>query len=324
MSLSAQSAGKVDKAPKQRSYQYQAQKKVVQVDLPGSNATDDGQSDGEQDFQTRGVLASRATVVSTIPALSLSDDEGGEDGTEEKTKDKTPPGEGQGEPNLPEKFRGKSVEDVARSYTELEALTSRLAQTNAELSKTLATSKPEVTQTDSIKLPKDFNQLLLDDPEKALEVFSDLAAQKAADKANKRIDAKTQESDSASTIKAIKSYMQENHADLMKDEEAKKAVDAFAIVESNANPDGHPVDWYKQATARYLKLTGAAVAKTAEEKQAVEDDKAAAQVPKGQSKGQSGKIWKQSHIDYLVIHKPQEYAAQQSEIAKAYLSGRVR
>ena len=39
---------------------------------------------------------------------------------------------------LPEKFKGKSMQDVVKSYTELESLTTRLAQKNMELEKSYA------------------------------------------------------------------------------------------------------------------------------------------------------------------------------------------
>ena len=73
------------------------------------------------------------------------------------------------EETLPDKFKGKTLEDVVTSYKELESLTSKMAQTNAEMSKTLAELKQSPKFEPEINIPEDLADKLLDDPKAAVK-----------------------------------------------------------------------------------------------------------------------------------------------------------
>lgn len=276
-----------------------------------------GESELEGEEQTQGILSSRAEILSET--LNLEEGEAADD---EGDEEDTPPAKDKVESNetLPEKFKGKSVEDVVTSYKELESLTSKLAQTNAELSKTLAEFKHSSQPDAKIEIPEDLAEKLLDDPKAAV---SDLV-KAITQQVTAQVAAKTKEYNEAQDIEATKKYLNENHAEYMSEDESRRLLDALAGVRQEETY----IERYKGAIEDLNKLRGKAKESMKEEvKKEVEETEAmkvAATTIKGKPGTGSKKIWKQSDIDTMLLKNPALYAKMQSEITKAYLEKRVR
>src|SRR3989304_9516972 len=105
---------------------------------------------------------------------------------------------------LPEKFKGKSMQDVVKSYTELESLTTRLAQKNMELEKSYA--KPANDIQEDVELPDNYSDLMLDNPAEAKKILQkaiSTAVAKELGKAKAESASVSDEEDKANALKFV-------------------------------------------------------------------------------------------------------------------------
>ena len=276
-------------------------------EAPDSDLEDE-QSLLEGQEETHGILGSRAEVVSETLDLT---EKGGEE-SELENEDKLPPKEkDKGDETLPDKFKGKTTEDVVKSYKEAEGLISRLAQTNVELSKALADLKQNPKPDTEIVLPDNLADQLLDNPKAAVDNLVKIIT--------KQVLEGTKEYNENQDIDNTKKYLTKNHAELLSDEKTKRLLDALAGTRSEETY----IERYKGAVEDLKSLRVEPKADLKEDAE-TEELKVAASLIKGKPGSGAKKIWKQSNIDTLLTDSPLIYAKLQSEITKAYLEKRVR
>ena len=311
---------------------YQAKDKQVSKTVPERKAgvmklrvaetpetLETGESELEVEEQTQGILGSRAEILSET---YLTDEEGeatDDEGNEEITSPEKDKMEGK-EETLPDKFKGKTLEDVVTSYKELESLTSKLAQDHAKLSKEMAELKQSPKFEPEIDIPEDLADKLLDDPKAAVKDLVKAITKQVTEQVN----AQTKEYNEGLDIAATKKYLNENHPELLKDDKSRRLIDALA----GGRQEETYLERYKGAVEDLNTLReGTKVSAKEEVKKEVEETEAmkvAATSIKGKPGSGSKKIWKQSDIDSMLVNNPALYAKMQKEITSAYLEKRVR
>ena len=220
---------------------------------------------------------------------------------------------------LPEKFKGKTMNDVVRSYKELESLTTRLAQRNMELE---SSSKPKGEDLADVDLPDDIGEILIDDPRKAKEIIKN-AVKSVAEKQIRTSKEKEESGKSENDIKDARTFVLENYPEYYSSAHSP-TVDALAM----SYPSGTYVDRYKKACADYTKLVLDAKVEVKKEVQKelqeVEQMKQVATIPNTTPKKAAKKSYfKRSDINKMITHNPGEYAKRIDEIRLAVRENRV-
>lgn len=223
---------------------------------------------------------------------------------------------------IPKKFEGKTLEEVVASYTELESLTTKLAQRNVDLEK--GAGKKEEAAPVKIELTDELKEKFYEKPEEAFQDLLKMAtavAEKTLEAKKVEASKKTKEQDLNETLEWVK----KNRKDVLENPEYAKMVDGIAAV---AQGETH-LERYKSAIAEFDKVMGKVAETTAEkvkkEMAESQQEKEAATLPTGAAGSQgAGKVWKRSEIDRLILKDPANYVRQQKEIAKALQEGRVR
>ena len=225
------------------------------------------------------------------------------------------------EEELPEKFKGKSPEDIARAYAELERDRSRLANEVGDLRKLTR----EILERDAAK-----HTTTSDDIEEELS-FEDNPEEYV-----KRIvqDAVKPVRESAEKVTYEQQFakFKELHPDFIEigqDPEFAKYVAAAP----------HRVAQYERAQAQDLQAADALLTDYKElkgqlkaaAKQEATEDKAQrkqrirkASPETGASGATTGKIYKSSDLIRMQMRDPERYAAEQDDIMRAYREGRVK
>lgn len=227
---------------------------------------------------------------------------------------------------IPEKFKGKSLEEVITSYTELESHTTKVAQRNAELEKSSKKGEPVVASPEKVEVTAEIVDKFYTDPKGALEDIISLtrtAVTKELDSKKVEDTKKSREKDIADTI----AWVKENRKDILENPSFSQMVDGIAAV----TPGETNLEKYQAAIKKFDEAIGAVAAKTEEglKKKITETnkEKESAALPSGSAadhaKG-SGKIWRRSEINRLITKDPSGYVKKQREIAKALQEGRVR
>mgnify|MGYP003639614460 FL=1 len=225
--------------------------------------------------------------------------------------------------NLPSKFKGKSVDDVVKSYTELEREFGRRNNEVGELRKltdellNLQLSKEKANQEPEYELNIDS---LLDNPNEAIS--------KAVE--NHPKFKQFEEAQRTATISKAKATFTEKHPDyleLVSSEDFANWVQESTVrtkmfKEADKNYDYETGD---ELFSTYKALRGVANSNALDEKQA----KATQAMKKGSVERGSGqstakKVYRRTDLINLKISNPSKYAAMEPEIMKAYADGRVR
>lgn len=256
--------------------------------------------------------------------------------TEATTSQERPKEKAEPESEFPDKYRGKSVEDIIKMHQNAESELGRRGNELGQYKKLtdelldlkrrsdLAKGGAEQEETEEIELPKISSTDLLDDPNQALEKLL-----QARDKSQER---KRQRQEAESAKQELERTFAQNHPD------------AEAIVQS---PEF--VKWVSDSTARSLLgyqaaqgdlvagdalLTEWKAAHHSEEEEVVkqEDHLQKARKASTESQGTSrtpdaptGKKYRRLDLIRLKLEDPEAYAdeAFQREIIRAYAEGRV-
>ncbi len=279
--------------------------------------------DGDEEF-FKPVVSTRAEIV---PKYAEEEDPSPSvEGQGEKEAESDPAKADKLEKKVPKKFEGKSAEEVIASYTELESLTTKLAQRNAELEKGTAKpeKQPEADNQSKIEITEELVEKFYSKPKEALEDLLKLAtsvAERAVVSKKQEDVKKSAEQDRADTV----SWVQKNRPDLLTDTHAAM-LDGIAAV----TPGATFMERYTKAIEQFDQTMGNVAAKTEKETKKqmadVTKEKQSATLPSGSAAdhGKGGKIWRRSELDRLITKDPASYARQQKSIAKALQEGRVR
>tara|TARA_R110000822_G_scaffold84959_3_gene199242 strand:- start:5713 stop:6489 length:777 start_codon:yes stop_codon:yes gene_type:complete len=245
-----------------------------------------------------------AEVEQTIEATAES---------EQETQATEPPVES----TLPDKFAGKSAEDIAQSYLELEKSYGRQGQEIGELRKwtdqliTSTTTAPSIETSQAVEEEIDFDldpaaaaqQLIRKELAQALKPFQEQASATQADK--------------------VRTQLEQNHPGYQETIANPKfenwVLDSPIRAEMYAKADKElHYDSINELLSTFNQLHPAAPV--------VDNSKALADASlESSGTGQSaGKSFSRTKLIQLKINDPQAYAAQQLEIDRAYAEGRVK
>ena len=239
----------------------------------------------------------------------------GSEGEDKSSEDRTSPTEVE----LPEKFKGKTVADIVKSYKELESLTTRLAQKNMELESSSASKEKD---TDDVELPDDIGEILIDDPKRAKELIKN-AVKSVAEKQMKSVKEKEESGKMEDDVKGARKYVLENYPEYYSSTHSP-TVDALAM----SYPTGTYIDRYKKACADYTKLISDAKVEIKKEVQKeieeVEQMKGVAVIPNSAPKKVAKKkYFRRSEINAMITTNPGIYAKNIDEIRLAIRENRV-
>lgn len=232
--------------------------------------------------------------------------------------------EDKGKFDLPEKFQGKSIEDIVASYENLEREFGRKNNTIGEqrklIDQLIALERPKEAEVEEETLDAD---ALLDDPNAAI--------QKAIEN-NPTLKAIQERLESRDRATAQEAFMTK-HPDaesLFKDAEfakwiTKNPTRQKMFVDADANYDFATVsdildDWKEIHPS-----------KTTEESDASEDSGDVEQAAKDlttetktKAQAKKRKIYSRSYIVNMMVNDPEQYERRKEEFRKAYEDGRVR
>ncbi len=227
------------------------------------------------------------------------------------------------EPELPDKFKGKSTEDIVKSYTELEKEFGRRNNEVGELRKLtdelleLQLSEKKEKEEPNYEVNVDN---LLENPNEAIS--------KAVE--NHPKFKQFEESQRASQISQAKAKFTEKHPDyqdiVSKEDFANWIKESPVRISMYQNADQNfDFDVGDELLTTYKALRGQANNVAAEEKS--ENAKVAlkkASVERGSNSGTTKKVYRRTDLINLKLSDPAKYAAMEPEIMKAYSDGRVR
>lgn len=241
----------------------------------------------------------------------------------EVTEDPEVPGETF---EVPEKFKDKSIEDVIKSYTEVEKELGRKNNEVGELRKLAddfirqQLSVADSPTSDAVKETNVDVDTLLEDPTKAInDVLDD----------NPRIKALEEQLHNAK-IAEQKAGFEKKHGDwqdLLQSQDFQEWVTASPIrqkmlMEADQNYDYAMAD---EVFSLYKEVRGKVVEEAKEKAEAERKDKLKkASGEKANSGATSKKVYRRKDLIRMKIEDPQRYAAMESEILKAYQEKRVR
>ena len=225
--------------------------------------------------------------------------------------------------DLPDKFRGKSTEDIVKSYTQLEQEFGRRNNEVGELRKltdellSLQLSEKEKETLPDYELDVDS---LLDNPQEAIS--------RAVE--NHPKFKQFEEAQRTTSTNQAKASFQEKHPDwqdLVNSQDfagwiQESAVRSNMYQKANTDYDYAVGD---ELFTTYKALRGQTIAadtetKNSNAKQALQK----ASVEKGSSQGTTKKVYRRADLINLKLSNPAKYAAMEPEIMKAYNEKRVR
>lgn len=244
-----------------------------------------------------------------------------DEGKEEEKTEEAPKGQATSEQQQPELLMGKfkTVEELGKSYQELEAHATRLAQEMSSLKKTQPQSSE--SEQSEFEIPKDLEEEIFNSPKTAVAKIIDLAVKQAVGKVKGEQQAQTRET----AVKETQEWFTKECSDLAGNRTAALMIEGLA-----AEAEGSTMlEKFQNATKTYRETVKAsAVAaenkarETAAETQRQLD---AATMPSGKkATGNGRKVWKESDIEWLMEHDQPQYQRLQHEIVKARQEGRVR
>lgn len=221
---------------------------------------------------------------------------------------------------LPERFKGKSRSDIAKSYSELEKLLGRQSTELGELRKLAEQHVNKIlsdTERQSSVDPED----LWSDPNGAID--------KRVDSKVKRFEEKLSEIEQSAARREIKRL----HPDIeqivpdqefqrwvldspTRTEQFRQANEGFSIDSAN----DLMTEWKSQQAVK----SEATKAKSASDKAKRDKDLKAAATETSSTGQSSKKIYRRSDLQRLRTQDPDKFDAMQAEIIKAYAEGRVR
>ena len=224
----------------------------------------------------------------------------------------------QAAPTLPEKYRGKSVEDVVKMHQEAEKLVGRtMNEVNEvrkladELIKSQLTAKPQVEEVK----PVDF----FENPQEAIRQQIEN---------NPRVLAAEQ---SARQMQAMQNKQQlaQMHPDVnnvVADPEFQNWVKSSKVRQKLfADADNYDLDAADELLSTFKELRSARQQKVTEvDNTARNETLKAAAVDTGGSGESTRKVYRRADLIRLKMRDPNKYAAMQDEIMEAYSQGRVK
>lgn len=223
------------------------------------------------------------------------------------------------EPELPAKYRGKSVEDVVKMHQEAEKLASRHAQEVGEVRK-LADEllRSQLAKKPEVEKPKEID--FFENPSEAIN---------QAVNSNPRVLAAEQYALQAQREQAKQMFFgkHQDAMNIVQDSDfqewvGKSKVRQKLLRDADVNFDFDAGD---ELISTWKELRAAKTAQTESvEKKATDSALNAASVDLGGSGESSKKIYRRADLIRLKMNNPAKYEAMYDDIAKAYAENRVR
>lgn len=221
--------------------------------------------------------------------------------------------------DLPDKFKGKTKAEIAKSYTELESLNGRQASEYGQLkrmSDELLQLRQQKTEPEK---PVDVDSLL-DDPSKTINNVVD---------SNPRLAAIERQLQQDSLVKA-KSRFEEKHPDwseVMGDQDFQSWINASSVRQSMFEAADKQYN-YEVGDELFTLYKEGRQAKAQESKQnrtnRIKGDLNNAATESGIGGAKQAKTYRRADLINLRVYQPEKYEAMQEDIRKAYEEGRVK
>lgn len=263
--------------------------------------------------------------MSNVEEVSLFEDD---DNPVEQAVEETPevPDEETKEPSfkVPDKFAGKTFEEVVESYTNLEKDMGRKANEIGELRKlTDDILKQQLEQQQTVVEPTiddlGFDDFI-DDPNQAvnkalennprLKKIEEALAKDSYDKAHDRLIEKHQDADAIVGSPEFANWLSQSPSRTRMFKEAHENYD---------------VDLASDLFDMYKSTHKISTEEAIEQRDAkAKDDLKKATVEKGSTNTASKKVYRRAELIRLKIEQPERYAAMSDDIRKAYAEGRVK
>lgn len=269
--------------------------------------------DGDQPPANQGLLASRAEIL-------VDQDDGGKGEAPEKEEASGEATDLASEAAVPDKFKGKTLADVIKSYTGVESLVGKKEERIKELEAKLAEAeKNPPIAVKNVQLPENIGDMFLIDPDKALaEVTKAVTSQVMAEVAKtKPASDKPNVDDTKSDADKAVAHVRAEFKDTKLSSDDLRMIDALAM----AQLQGTQLERYTQAVADYKGILSYKATQT-------DQMKDSASLPNGGGdqrppSGPKGKMWKRSAIDYMIVKNPELYKAKLPEIQLAIKERRI-
>lgn len=261
--------------------------------------------------------------------LDFTPDEIGEDKPKvELQNEQEPKAEDNPEISLPDKYRGKSVEEVAKMHQELEKLNSRQAQEVGEhrkfvddmLKRELLRNKTE--QQPSQEIEEDPNEKFFKKPTEAMDEYI----------SNHPTIKQAQEQALMMKAQSAQQNLQQQFPDfveIVKDPAFKQWINASPIRQRlyDAADEGYDLSAATELFGTWKALSGVKQPEQQTVNNEVQDSRnksiKAASVDTGSSSINSNKKYSRKAIQELLKNNPDKYYANSEEILQAYAEGRV-
>jgi hypothetical protein len=221
------------------------------------------------------------------------------------------------ETKIPEKFQGKSMEDLVEMYTNLEKDHSRLGNEVGENRKLVdELLKAELNRSTSIQTSE---------PEPDWTYEPDKAAEKLI---QTEVGAVKQELDKLKQKAEITEFVS-SHSDFMADSQTQEYMDwvvksPYRTKLHDRNVSGFDPESATELAESWREYKELSVVKEdTGEAQRKQDLKAASLETGASSGGSRKKMWSRAYIRHLRMNEPSKYEANKKEIMEAYDDGRI-
>ncbi len=223
--------------------------------------------------------------------------------------------------NTPEKFKGKSLEEVLKSYTELEKFATTVSQENVSLKQSSTDNKEAPAQDKPIELPEGIEDLMFSNPKEAVKQIAEAVSNNSKKNLSETQKKTADKEDQDKTIE----WLRKEHKDIVSDPKLARILDGLAMTaEGNTY-----MEKYAEAVTAFSSMANdfkTVVTQEVKEKESVMTEmKEGASLPSGSSSNaKGGKIYKQSEVDALILTNPMGYESIKADYTKAMNENRVR
>ena len=222
------------------------------------------------------------------------------------------------ENDVPNKYQGKSIEEIVQMHQEAEKLVGRQSSEVGELRKIvddfIKTKADETKQ----EVPDNSSVDDLDFFENPKEAVSKAVSNSSEMKQMKELLAKTKQQEILSQLQS----QHPDYVDVIKDDEFANWVKASEVrIELLQRADSYDLSAANELLSNWKQIQGVKQVSQQDRKQQI---KAASTGGKGSGEPTSRKIYKRTDIVQLMISDPDRYKANVEEFDKAYREGRVK
>jgi len=223
------------------------------------------------------------------------------------------------ESSVPDKYQGKSIEEIVQMHQEAEKLVGRQSSEVGELRKIVDDFiKTKADETKQPEVPDNSSVDDLDFFENPNEAVSKAVSNSSEMKQMKELLAKTKQQEVLAQLQS----QHPDYVDVIQDDEFANWVKASDVrIELLQRADKYDLNAANELLTNWKQIKGVKQVTQQDRKQQI---KAASTGGKGSGEPTSRKIYKRTDIVQLMISDPERYKANVDEFDRAYREGRVK